>query len=52
MSQSPLILPYAGITPSFATPLAQAGEGSAILGRVTLGRHAFIGAAPCCAPTP
>ena len=41
---SPLILPYAGITPSFATPLAHAGEGSAILGRVTLGRHAWIGA--------
>lgn len=40
---SPLILPYAGIVPSFATPLAHAGEGSAILGRVTLGRHASIG---------
>jgi carbonic anhydrase/acetyltransferase-like protein (isoleucine patch superfamily) len=40
----PLILPYAGIVPSFATPLARAGEGSAILGRVTLGRHARIGA--------
>ena len=39
----PLILPYAGIVPSFATPLAHAGEGSAILGRVTLGRHAWIG---------
>jgi carbonic anhydrase/acetyltransferase-like protein (isoleucine patch superfamily) len=44
MPHSPLILPYAGITPSFATPLAHAGEGSAILGRVTLGRHAFLGA--------
>lgn len=42
-AQSPLILPYAGIVPSFATPLAHAGEGSAILGRVTLGRHAWIG---------
>ncbi|HKY85927.1 MAG TPA: gamma carbonic anhydrase family protein [Pseudorhodoplanes sp.] len=41
---SPLILPYAGIIPSFATPPAHAGEGSAILGRVTLGRHASIGA--------
>ena len=41
---SPLILPYAGIVPSFATPLAHTGEGSAILGRVTLGRHASIGA--------
>jgi carbonic anhydrase/acetyltransferase-like protein (isoleucine patch superfamily) len=40
----PLILPYAGTTPSFATPLAHAGEGSAILGRVTLGRHASVGA--------
>jgi carbonic anhydrase/acetyltransferase-like protein (isoleucine patch superfamily) len=39
----PLILPYAGITPSFATPLTEAGEGSAIIGRVTLGRHAAIG---------
>jgi len=43
MSQRPLILPYAGIVPRFATPLAHAGEGSAILGRVTLGRHAFVG---------
>ncbi len=44
MTHSPLILPYAGITPKFATPLAYAGDGSAILGRVTLGRHAWIGA--------
>jgi gamma-carbonic anhydrase len=43
MYHAPLILPYAGITPSFSTPLAHAGEGSAILGRVTLGRHAWIG---------
>src|SRR5436190_6790363 len=43
-NRHPLILPYAGIVPSFATPLAHAGEGSAILGRVSLGRHAFIGA--------
>ena len=40
----PLILAYAGITPSFATPLTHTGEGSAILGRVTLGRHTSIGA--------
>jgi len=39
----PLILPYAGISPALATPLAHAGEGSAILGRVTLGRHASVG---------
>lgn len=39
----PLILPYAGIVPHFSTPLAHAGDGSAILGRVTLGRHASIG---------
>lgn len=44
MSAHPLILPYAGIVPSFATPLTHTGEGSAILGRVTLGRHAAIGA--------
>jgi carbonic anhydrase/acetyltransferase-like protein (isoleucine patch superfamily) len=43
-SSRPLILPYAGITPKFATPLSHAGEGAAILGRVTLGRHAWIGA--------
>lgn len=40
---APLILPYAGVVPAFATPLAYAGEGSAILGRVTLGRNAWIG---------
>src|SRR5690349_4597393 len=40
---TPLILPYAGISPSLDTPLTHAGEGSAILGRVTLGRHAAIG---------
>lgn len=40
---TPLILPYADIVPHFATPLAHAGTGSAILGRVTLGRDAWIG---------
>ncbi len=41
---SPLILPYAGVSPAFATPLAQAGAGAAVLGRVTLGRNAWLGA--------
>ncbi len=40
---APLILPYADIVPQFATPLAHAGTGSAILGRATLGRDAWIG---------
>jgi carbonic anhydrase/acetyltransferase-like protein (isoleucine patch superfamily) len=40
---TPLILPYADIRPEFASPLAYAGTGSAILGRVTLGRNAWIG---------
>jgi carbonic anhydrase/acetyltransferase-like protein (isoleucine patch superfamily) len=40
---TPLILPYANVTPRFATPLAHAGTGSAILGRATLGRNAWIG---------
>lgn len=40
----PLILPYAGVTPRFASPLAHAGTGSATLGRVTLGRNAWLGA--------
>jgi carbonic anhydrase/acetyltransferase-like protein (isoleucine patch superfamily) len=40
---TPLILPYADVVPQFATPLAHAGTGSAILGRVTLGRNAWIG---------
>jgi len=40
----PLILPYAGVTPRFGAPLAHAGTGSATLGRVTLGRNAWLGA--------
>jgi len=40
---TPLILPYATTRPEFATPLAYAGTGSAILGRVTVGRNAWIG---------
>jgi carbonic anhydrase/acetyltransferase-like protein (isoleucine patch superfamily) len=40
---TPLILPYANVVPHFATPLAHAGTGSAILGRATLGRDAWIG---------
>lgn len=40
---TPLILPYANILPDLATPLARAGTGSALLGRVTLGRNPWIG---------
>ncbi len=43
MAINSLILPYANISPRFATPLVHAGVGSAILGRVTLGRNAWIG---------
>jgi carbonic anhydrase/acetyltransferase-like protein (isoleucine patch superfamily) len=39
----PLILPYAGQPPSIAGPVAYAGMGSAVLGRVTLGRNAWLG---------
>ena len=44
MLPQPLMLPYADISPSFASPLLHAGEGSAVLGRVTLGRDAWLGA--------
>jgi gamma-carbonic anhydrase len=40
----PHILTYAGIAPSLATPLLHAGAGAALLGRITLGRNAWIGA--------
>ncbi len=42
--RSPHILSYAGIAPVFATPPAHAGVGSAVLGRVTIGRGAWLGA--------
>lgn len=38
-----LILPYRGVSPRYASPLAYAGEGAALLGRLTLGRNAWIG---------
>jgi gamma-carbonic anhydrase len=44
MPTAPLILDYHGASPSFAAPLAYAGAGSAVLGRVTLGRNAWLGA--------
>ena len=44
MLASPLILAYDGIVPRFATPLLHAGIGSAVLGRATVGRNAWIGA--------
>jgi gamma-carbonic anhydrase len=40
----PHILPYAGIAPSLASPLLHAGAGAALLGRITLGRNAWMGA--------
>jgi gamma-carbonic anhydrase len=39
-----LMLPYNGITPSFATSPMHVGEGAAALGRVTVGRNAWLGA--------
>lgn len=44
MSRWPLILPYDGVTPSFATPLRHAGERSTVLGRASLGAHGSLGA--------
>jgi carbonic anhydrase/acetyltransferase-like protein (isoleucine patch superfamily) len=44
MLAQPHILPYAGIWPSISGPLAHAGRGCAVLGRVTLGRDAWLGA--------
>jgi carbonic anhydrase/acetyltransferase-like protein (isoleucine patch superfamily) len=41
---TPHILPYGGIAPSFGTPPIHAGVGSAVLGRVTVGRNAWLGA--------
>ena len=41
-TKAPHILPYGGISPTFATPPAHAGAGSAVLGRVTLGRERFL----------
>ena len=43
-ADAPHVLPYAGISPSFATPPIHAGAASAVLGRVTLGRNAWLGA--------
>ncbi len=43
MPAAPLILSYKGVSPSLAGPPAHAGPGSAVLGRVTLGRHAWLG---------
>ena len=40
----PHILAYAGIAPNLASPLLHAGPGAALLGRITLGRNAWIGA--------
>jgi carbonic anhydrase/acetyltransferase-like protein (isoleucine patch superfamily) len=45
MSQStPHTLPYAGVTPSFASRPVYAGVAAAVLGRVTIGRNAWLGA--------
>ncbi len=39
-----VIAPYDGVYPDVAWPVAFAGEGSAVLGRVTLGKDAWLGA--------
>jgi carbonic anhydrase/acetyltransferase-like protein (isoleucine patch superfamily) len=41
---APHILPFAGISPQIAGPIIHAGSASAVLGRVTLGRNAWLGA--------
>jgi carbonic anhydrase/acetyltransferase-like protein (isoleucine patch superfamily) len=41
---APLILSYSGIAPVFAAPPVHAGVGSAVLGRATLGKGAWLGA--------
>ena len=41
---APIILPYGGILPTFASPPA-CGQGSAVLGRATVGARAIFGAA-------
>lgn len=44
MSQTPLILPYDGVSPTFGSAPLHAGAGAAVLGRVTLGKNAWLGA--------
>jgi gamma-carbonic anhydrase len=44
LSKAPLILPYVGEAPSIASTPVHAGIGSAVLGRITLGRNARLGA--------
>jgi carbonic anhydrase/acetyltransferase-like protein (isoleucine patch superfamily) len=43
-ARAPHILSYGGVSPSFATPPIHAGAGSAVLGRVTVGGNAWLGA--------
>jgi len=38
------MLPYAGVSPQFATPPAYCGPGAAVLGRATVGKNARLGA--------
>ncbi len=40
----PHLLAYGGVSPRFAAPPVHAGPGAAVLGRVTLGRNAWLGA--------
>ena len=42
-AKAPYILPYAGVAPDFAAPALHAGVASAVLGRVTIGRNAWLG---------
>ncbi|MEX0405309.1 gamma carbonic anhydrase family protein [Aquibium sp. LZ166] len=44
IEQTPIILPYKGTAPVFASPPTYMGPGSAVLGRATLGRSAWLGA--------
>ena len=40
---APHVLPYAGVSPAFAAPPLYAGAAAAVLGRVTVGRNAWLG---------
>jgi len=40
----PFTLPYGGVSPRFASMPVHAGKDAAVLGRVTMGKAAWLGA--------
>lgn len=44
LTATPNVLPYGDVAPQLAGPLRHAGAGHAIVGRITLGRDAWLGA--------